>query len=168
LEQPDIGALVIAWTVEGKSLREVVALLAAYRAKVSYQAVSKFRERHTEEIERLTMEVKENLHDANLASIEAHIRELEWLYLEHRKLIEERPHRLEVEDFKLDGAGDEHPVMRYDAAPVVQARALIGDLGKLLGYVVSRSEQVISGGEDPDGSKRPIPLVIHFETEPAK
>ena len=124
----------IAWLVDGKSTREVVALLAEQGVKTTFQGVAAFRKRHLPDIDALTSRVVAAVEDLTIRDKAERIRRLSGLYDGMQAIVDTRG--LLATDVKFVGGpeyGREVEVERFDAALVKELRGVLSDVADELG-----------------------------------
>lgn len=134
---------------------------------VSRAAITSFLGRHVDAVLELQAKVRESLKGSAILTKKERVAELQRLYIECLEVLKRRRRdhpqtaAVEVIDVKVDNAGGEHTVIKFDAALVAQLRGLARDIAEEQGEIVRRSESVLSTPKDEDGNERPIPLIIY-------
>jgi len=134
LDKPQTAAAIVGWTAEGKSLREVVALLKARKISVGHQAVAAFVKRHQQEIDALNARAVAASEEASIASKTERLRRLEDLYRDMDAIRTGRG-LIATETRMIGGAdwGREVEVGRFDAALVREMRGALDDAAAEVG-----------------------------------
>lgn len=131
-----MAANVMAWTLEGRSTREIAERLEALGVSVTHRAVVGFQRRHREEIVTLEDAVRTQLTGRAITEKAERIRRLSALYDGMQAIVDERG--LMAEDVKWIGdteSGREVKVQRFDAGLVREMRAVLREVAEQLGQI---------------------------------
>lgn len=195
LELARIRPQVIGWLVEGKSTRDVAALLAVRKVTVTHSAVARFADRHAAEIRELQGKIAKEVEDVTIADAGERVRRLGELYdMAEGELLKagvwrDEPKWVAVYAELAPGEDDENVgetrtdddgrvmfksgtvlvnVRRFDAGALLAVKGLSHEIAEQLGQIVRKSESVLSTPEDDDGNQTPLPLIIYRAAKPAK